>query len=381
MHPEDALDVLLNERAAGHAPRPASRLANDDLTPLLEAAARLDSLHDAAPSAAFADDLEQRMLARLGQRPQSARQGRLGQGRLVSRITGIGAAPAMRLAWAAIAATLLLTIGVGVITAQAAPGQPLYIVRQLAQHAAADVFPSPTSASLAALTRANTDLAAYDAEIARGDDAAALTTLRALHADDAQAASDAAALQDASARQGALAQLAQFRGRAQPDLRASLASLTWQGRAQVTDQLRDWGDTTLAVTQARVLADNTATQSSHASGKSALIVVSGAGFASGAQTLVNGQAAEEVISLTPTHITARFDTSAVNGTTLVVAIENPDGTVAFTTQVERDDNGAPGHVATPGSGDHGGNHGGANGAGDATTPAPDADPTSSATPR
>ncbi len=380
MHPDDALDVLLNERAAEHARsgqtlHPASKQVGDDLAPLLEVAARLDLLHDAAPSAAFADDLEQRVLARLGQRSQPERRGWL-----TSRIAGVGATSA-RLAWAGIAAALLLTIGLGVFTAQAAPGQPLYPVRQLAQHAAANVFPSPTSAAFAALTRANADLAAYDAALARGDTAAALTTLRALRADDAQAASDAIALHDASARQAALAQLAQFRRRAQPDLRASLAALTWQGRAQVTDQLRAWGDTTLAVAQARVLADSSSGQNPRASDKSALLVVSGAGFAPGAQALVNGQAAGVVISLTPTHMTARVETSAVNGTTLVIAIENPDGTVAVTTQVVRDDNAAPGHTATPDNGDHGGNHSGADGASDESTPSPGADVTSATTVR
>jgi hypothetical protein len=378
MHPDDALDVLLNERAAEHARagralHSANKQANDELAPLLEAAARLNPLHDAAPSAAFADDLEQRVLARLGQRSQPVQRGRL-----TSFGAGVGAAPA-KLAWAGIAAALLLTIGLGVFTAQAAPGQPLYPVRQLAQHAAANVFPAPTSAALAALTRANADLAAYDAATARGDTAAALATLPALRADDAQASSDAIALQDASARQAALAQVAQFRRRAQSDLRASLAALTWEGRAQVTDQLRAWGDATLMVAQARVLADSSSEQNPRPGDNSALLVVTGAGFAPGAQALVNGQAVGTLISLTPTRMTTRIDTRVVNGTTLVIAIENPDGTVAMTAQVARDDNGAPDHTATPGGGNHGGNHGGGDGSGSESTPSPGADATSAKT--
>lgn len=373
MHPEDALDVLLTERAsnrtgAGRMPSAPRTLAAADeaLRPLVDAAARLDPLADAAPSAAFTAELEQRLMARMRERvPQPERPARpapaspaAGSRRttvLSGMLRGVS-----HPAWAGIAAALLLTIGLGVFTAQAAPGQPFYTVRQFAQRMAAQAFPSPTVSVKDALAHAQADLSAYDAAIARGDTSAALGDLRALRADDAEAASAANAVSDPGARQTDAQQVTQFREAAAVRLRQSLAALDWRGRAQVTDALRVWGDTNLVVTEARILNDSSNSgQGQHDSSKgdTAVLQVVGAGFADGSQVLVNGQPVGSPLSQSPTVIRVRMPTSDLNDTKAVIAVEESDGTVAIAARVEGGDAGQPGAAGTPGSGDNKGDQG------------------------
>lgn len=362
MQPDETLDRLLTERIQRGAvvaiPREQPQ-ADAELTPLLEAVARLDPLREARPSTAFAADLEQRLIARMAGLEQAAPMGArethtpaLIAPRSLRRASGAHAPhiPA-RLTWISVAAALALTIGLGVFTAQAAPGGPLYSVREFAQHVAAQAFPSPTAAAQSALAQANADLAAYQSAIARGDSTAALAALAALRSDDARAEQDINALQDASARKAMQARLEQFRQGAAADLRASLSALDWQGRAKVTDALRAWGATTLRVTQARLMS--AAGEDPHAkSGGDLLLTVSGAGFTSGAQVLVNGQAVGEVIAVSPAQVKARVASGAVAGSALVVGIETSDGEVAITTSVRQDGHTAPviNPAATPGNG-------------------------------
>ncbi len=394
VHPEDALDVLLTERAnsrsgAGRmASVPRSMAPADDaLRPLMDAAAHLDTLADAAPSAAFTAELEQRLMARMQERAaqsqRSARPLRPSQG--AGARPGTVSSGALRgwshPAWAGIAAALLLTIGLGVFTAQAAPGQPLYTVRELAQHMAAQAFPSATASVKDALAHAEADLAAYNTAIAHGDTSAALGDLRALRADDADAAQRANALSDPSARQAASLQVAQFRQTAGVDLRQSLSTLDWQGRAQVTDVLRAWGDTTLVVTEARVLSDpSSASQGQHGVGASdtALLQVGGAGFADGSQVLVNGQPVGALVSLSPTTITVRVQTTDLSDGKLVIAVEESDGTVAIAARLDGNGAGQPGSGGTSGSGDHKGDSGSTSTPDATSTHIPSPEPTDSA---
>lgn len=365
MQPEEMLDRLLTERVrrGGVALAPERRQASTDptLEPLLYAVARLDALRDAAPSAEFAADLERRMLERMGQTatrpttPSAAqteiihpepRSLRAAGSRGAARIPG-------RVAWAAVAAALALTIGLGVFTAQAAPGAPLYPVRQFAQHVASQTFPAPTETAQAALARARADLLAYASDVARDDPTSALVALGALRADDAQAAQDAAAISDPGARQAMQQRVAQFRQGSAADLRASLAIFDWRGRAQVTDALRAWGATSLRVTQARLLSNASSAQNPHTSSGSATVnvLISGAGFTPGAEILVNGAAVGAIDSLSPTQIKARLPDSAVVAQTLVVGVQTSDDAVAITSNVIRDDHGAPDHSSASGASD------------------------------
>ncbi|HET9109774.1 MAG TPA: hypothetical protein VFN78_03005 [Ktedonobacterales bacterium] len=382
MHPEDALDVLLTERANNRAgagrPVTTSRTmgtADETLRPLVAVAARLDPLADAAPSAAFTADLEQRLMARMRERvaqPQQPMRPAPSSPAAGSRRTPVVSGILRGVshpAWAGIAAALLLTIGLGVFTAQAAPGQPFYTVRQLAQRMAAQAFPSPTVSVKDALAHAQADLSAYNAAIARGDTSAALGDLRSLRADDAEAATVAIAISDPGARQTASQQVTQFREAAAVDLRQSLAALDWRGRAQVTNALRAWGDTSLVVTDARIVSDSTSPgQGQHDSGKgvTALLQVAGAGFADGSQVLVNGQPVGSPLSQSPTLIRVRVQTGDLNDANLVIAVEESDGTVAIAARIDDADGGQPGAVETPGSGDNKGDQGA--GSGSSSTP-------------
>lgn len=378
MQPEEMLDLLLTERiqrgAVAALPR-ERRQVDAELSPLLAVAARLDELRDTRPSATFADDLERRLMARMGEAPQPAST--------VPAGASVGARPTprsprsahvartpripARLAWISVAAALALTIGLGVFTAQAAPGGPLYPVREFAQHVAAQTFPSPTAAAQSALARASADLGAYQSAIGRGDTPAALAALAALRVDDAQAAQDIAALPDASARKAMQERLARFRQGAATDLRASLAALDWQARAQVTDALRAWGETKLRVTQAHLLSGEASAQDPHAGGGAVIVIVSGDGFTPGSQVLVNGAPAGVMLALSPAQIKVRVDASAVAEQDLVIGVETSDGAVAITMNILRDDHATPGHAPTPGSD---GNHTGGDGAVANPSPSP-----------
>lgn len=375
MHREDELDALLESRARGFAP---TSTVSEEVAPLLAAAARLDSLRDAAPSSAFASDLEARLMARMAQtEAQTQPDRRSATQRRVLRM------PA-RAAWAAVAAVLLLTVGLGAFTAQAAPGAPLYVVRKFAQTLAAQAL--PTADPLSHLAQARSDLAAYEAAIAASNEPAALTALGKLRADDAHVAESIAQVSDSAVRQQAQTQLSDFRLDAENQLRASLASLDWSGRAQVTDALRGWGNTSLVVTLARIQADTSSSQGANTSSDAgtALIDAHGAGFSAQSQLLVNGQPGGQIISQTPTDLIVRVTTkslSTVDAESLAIGVENADGTVAYTTRVERDDHSAPGASETPAPGDHSSNHSGStntNGDGsskDATrTPTPEESP-------
>ena len=379
MSSEEELDALLDERMRGRAPRgPVSR----DVAPLLSTAARLDPLREATPSSAFAADLERRLLAHMADRSALPTEKLLAQPPLPQPQRRLGPIHlSQRAAWAAIAAALLLVAGLGALTAQAAPGAPLYVVRQLAQTLAAKALPSPTQDPQASLAQARADLAAFDTAIASANAPAALGALNKLRADDAETAQRIADVSDDTTRQAEQTQLTDFRQGAASDLRASLPSLDWQARAQVTSELRAWGNANLVVTDARILPDTAASQgaSSAASGSasgSLLIEARGAGFVTGSQLLVNGQPSGEIISLSPTQITVRVTANAVSfgaSGSLVIGVENPDNTVAMTTHVEREDQGNGSDTsATPGVGDHTGDQTGTATPGADATHTPDA---------
>lgn len=368
MHREDELDNLLADRARGRALRSMGNreAVNHEIEPLLAAAARLDALHDAVPSRAFTADLEERLMARMSQLPAPAQPAQM-ERRSTRQANLFHMSP--RIAWAAVAAALLLTIGLGAFTAKAAPGGPLYAVRQFAQTLAGQALPSPTVDPLATLAQARADLKAYDADIANADEASALVALRHLRSDDARAAAGIDALSDASVRQTDRSLLSVFRQSAITDLRTSFSALDWQGRAQVTDVLRVWGNTSLIVTQARILSDTSGSQSGKTppGGATLLIEARGAGFVQGAQLLLNGQPVGALISLTPTRLLARLSASDVDAGSVVIGVENPDGTVAIASSLQRDDHSGPGAAATPG--DHSGNHSGSS-TGASRTPTP-----------
>ncbi len=356
MGPEDQLDALLDQRMSGRVQRGA---ISDELRPLVSAAARLDSFRDAAPSSAFSRDLEARLLARVTQSAGAAHAHER-PSTPTRRPVDIrhGAIPLRtRATWAGIAAALLVTIGLGALTAKAAPGGPLYAVRQFAQTIAAHTLPAPSVDSSALVATLQADLTAYDQAIAQGDTSAALSALAKLRTDDQQAAKLIATISDAKSSVSAQTQLAAFHSTANGDLRASLPKLNLQGRAQVTDLLRDWGFTSLVVTRAHISVDGKSTShDSHGSTSSSdtstaagtfIVDVHGNGFGQGAEVLINGQPYSDVLQVTSTEISIRVQQSELGEGNVAIGVENADGTVAFAPSVQRDESTDSGAAATP----------------------------------
>lgn len=354
MGPEDQLDALLDQALSGRTQRSA---VSDELKPLISAAARLDAFRDATPADAFSRDLEARLLARMAQ-PAVAAHGRerpseVTRGPVHLRRDAIPLRT--RAAWAGIAAALLVTIGLGALTAKAAPGGPLYLVRQFAQSIAAHALPSSTVDASALIAQLQADLAAYDHANTQGDMPAALAALAKLRTDDQHAARLIGTISDAKSLASAQAQLAAFHASANGDLRASLPGLSLPGRAAVTDLLREWGYSTLTVKSAHISADSKPTnRDTHSStsgtdGASVIVEVHGTGFDASARVLINGQPYGSILAQSATSITVRAPQSALGGGQWVIGVENGDGTVAFAATSQRDDQAGSSADGTPGA--------------------------------
>jgi hypothetical protein len=370
MRPEDELDALLSDSTQ-------AQRASRELRPLLNVAARFAPLREAAPDRAFADDLEAQLMAHMAQRAVTQPVRAIPPAPPARRLSHISP----RVGWAATAAALLLTIGLGALTAKASPGAPLYVVRQFAQTLAAQALSTPTADPNVALARAQADLAAFQTANASGNEAATLAALSRLRADDALASRQTVAISDTATRQSVQAKISAFRTSAQADLRASLAWLGWQSRAKVTDVLRDWGDTSLLVSEIDIQSDSSSGDSGGqkpANNSTTLIYVHGTGFTSGTQLLLNGAPIGVRVSLTDTQLVMRVPATALNSQeshNLALAVANPDGTVAIARDSKRDDHGSSSASATPGSTDQGGDHGGSSGS---TGGSPDATATANA---
>lgn len=357
MRPEDQLDALLDQQLSGRMQRAA---VSDELRPLISAAARLDNFRDAMPSSAFSHNLEARLLAHMSQSAGAApvHERSSASSRRPVEVVFDAIPLRTRMAWAGIAAALFVTIGLGALTAKAAPGSPLYAVRQVAQSIAAHALPAPSVDTAALVAQLQADLATYDQAIAQGDTSAALSALAKLRTDDQHAAKLIATIPDAKASVSAQAQLAAFHSTSNGDLRASLSRLNLQGRAEVTDLLRDWGFTSLVVTRAHISADSKSTSTSHDTHGSStapdtstagtiIVDVHGNGFDSDAKVLINGQAYSNVLQVNSTEISVRVEQSALGAGQVVIGVENADGTVAFAPTAQRDETGGSGAAVTP----------------------------------
>lgn len=342
MRPEDQLDALLDQALSGRTQR---SVVSDELKPLISAAARLDTFRDAMPTDAFSRDLEARLLAHMSASPvvTPVRERPSEATRSPVQIKRNAIPLRTRAAWAAIAAALLVTIGLGALTAKAAPGGPLYLVREFAQSIASHALPSSTVDVAALVAQLQGDLAAYDHAIAQGDIPAATSALAKLRTDDQRAARQIGTISDAKSLASAQAQLAAFHASANGDLRASLPAMSIQGRAAVTDLLREWRYTTLTVKSARISADgkpashDTHGSSSGSAGPSVIVEVRGAGFDAGARVLINGQPYSSILAQSATSITLRAPQSALGEGQWMIGVENGDGTVAFAATSQRDD--------------------------------------------
>lgn len=433
MLPEDRLDALLSSRGA--TPQPYAALSDGDAEfgPLLAVAAQLAVLAEARPSATFAQALEDRFLARAaaltevgmatqvgyntptipgsdfptlpdaqaltdaraGTSTRSARQReprpQRGLALLLSRYP--------RLVPQAIAASLVLILGAGTLTAAAAagPGSVLFPLHRFEQGVQLGLSGSPADRFKLHLAYASDALTTLDGMRGTSStttrDAAtyaqALTTLR----DEEHAAENELTRVTDSAEHDALAtQLQAFRSRATHDLYVALspdAALSWQNRVATTQVLGQLGAQVPHIDAVRIshVLDSTHTGDSGVSAsrdaQTWKVTISGTGFTPGAVIMIDGHVAGTVTDLSPTQIIAlvKADDAAMHG--VAIGVEEPDGTAAQATRSilgDDDHPGSPNATATPsdhsGDGDthSGDNHGGKGGQGGTPTPTPTTTP-------
>ncbi len=344
----DQLDALLTARRAG-ATAPHARMAPAGLAPLLAAADTLAPFADAQPSAGFAARLEARLMARVeageGARPVAA----IAPARARARSARLA-----RLTWAAVAACVLLGMMVGALTASAHPGAPLYSLRKAVEGIGADLTGGPAATARDNLQRASAALAAFNAAASQGDNTAALTALGQLTQADHQAADAIAQVGDSGQRAALQSQLDSLRSQEVSDLRAGLSNLDWPARIQVTNALRALNATRLVVTSARIIgaSGGGANSTGHDGngvrpGGQVTVIVTGAGFSTGAVLLINGQQTGVVDSVTQDTLVAHLDAKALDAAVTSVGVGEPDGSAAITTHIESDGH-ASGEGATPG---------------------------------
>ncbi len=422
MLPEDRFDALLSSRRT--LPQPYASLNDDDATfaPLLAAASQLAVLADARPSASFAQALEARFLAHavtLADANSATLLGSITQtppasdyptlpatrtiaGAPVNAPTRQREMPSRRgvtslrsrfprLLPQAIAASLVLILGVGTLTAAAAarPGRFLFPLRRFEQGlqlglsgSAADRFRLHLGYANDALT--TLDSMHGDSDHGKSAYAQALTTL----SDEERAAeTELAAVPSGAERDTLTAQLQAFKTQATHDLYAivgSSAALDWQNRVATTQVLGQLGAQVPHIDAVRLSRiDDTSRTGTSTSGSrdshSWQVTISGTGFTPGAQVMLNGHPAGTVTQLSPTQIVAVDDSGMAAG---LIGIQEPDGTAAQANNGSLNDDGhsgTPGVIATPttrsgdthsGDGDtHGGKPGGQN-ATPVVTPSP-----------
>lgn len=429
MLPEDRFDALLSSR--GTLPQPYASLSDDDATfaPLLAAASQLAVLADARPSASFAQALEARFLARavaladadsatlLGSNTQAppgndyptipvartfagtpastpTRQREMPPRRGVTSLRS----RFPRLLPQAIAASLVLILGVGTLTAAAAarPGSFLFPLRRFEQGVQLGLSGSAADRFRLHLGYANDALTTLDSVHGDSDHSKSAYTqaLTTLSDEERAAEKELAAVPSGTERDTLTAQLQAFKTQAAHDLFAILgssAALDWQNRVAATQVLGQLGAQVPHIDAVRLSRiDDTSHTGDSVSGSrdthSWQVTISGTGFTPGAQVMLNGHTAGTVTQLSPAQIIALVKTDDSGIAAGLIGIEESDGTAAQANDSTLNDDGhsgAPGVIATPtsrsgdnhsGDGDtHGGKPGGPNATPNATpevTPTP-----------
>lgn len=395
MLPEDRLDALLSPR--GTPPQPYTGQNGDDATfaPLLAAAAQLAVLADARPTASFAQALEARFLARAvtladagrashpayntqssldseyptlpaaytyaGAPARARERPRAGQStrqRETQQLRGVALLRSryQRLLPQAIAASLILLLGVGALTAAAAagPGSFLFPLHRLEQGVQLGLSGSAADRFRLHLGYANDALATLDAARGASDHgksayAQALATL----SDEVRATKkELAAVPPGTEHDDLANQLQAFETRATHDLFAVVSpgsALSWQNRVATTLVLGQLGALVPHIGTVHISrADDTShTGDSGSSTKdthSWQVTISGSGFTPGAEITLNGHTAGTVTKLSPTQIVALVKTDDTGISAGAIGIKEPDGTAA---QVNDGATGDDGHNGSP----------------------------------
>jgi hypothetical protein len=408
MRSEDRLDALLTRRVET---RRSWQSANDigdtgDLQPLMDAADRLAEVADENPSDDFVARLEALFFARaasLRERvgtaplPQTddatslplldappylgydvptipgiewgavSNDATLPDGAPVQRPIGTRRRPMRqpmrqqvwrRVLWTALAATLLIAIGLTTFTAaaQAGPGSPLYGLRQWEQNLQANIIGSAVDRTQFHIGNAQDALDALNAAIANHHTDSTYDDALATFRNEARAAATNLDRVPAGKERDALAsQLELLHTTGIADLHTALPSLSWPQRIETTSVLSEIGDQVLIVAQVSMVYSE---RGQHLW----IITISGSGFQQGAVLLVNGQPVNATTSVTPATVVAKITGDDSTPQPSTIGIGNSDLTAAVTTSITshemNDDDGTPGTRETPEIGDPSGSHDG-----------------------
>lgn len=268
-----------------------------------------------------------------------------------------------RLLWPAIAAALLLAIGMTTLTAAASagPGSPLYGLRRWEQNLQVTLAGSAADRTKLHIGYARAALTALEAAADQNDVGAPYDDALTTFLDETRAAvTSLDEVPAGSVRDALLLQLEQVMAQGRAGLHRALAVLPWTKRVVTTTALADIGDDVLHVTQAVMV------YSDH--GQHLWQVnITGSGFQKGAMLLVNGQPAGTVVSVTPTTLVAQLPGDDSASLPRSIGVANPDNTAAQTSAInshEHADDATPSPNITPTVDDHGGDdHGGNSGPG------------------
>jgi hypothetical protein len=368
---EDRLDALLSNKDGSD---PWLLPPADELAPLVMAAHRLDTLRTATPRAAFGDALHARLLAHAATL-QTTEQMSQGNGAVVGATTvtrtrtlpwaerlrrrEAGSGPRRRFRsplWrVAAAAVLLIFVGGGLLAAaaSAAPGSPLYGLRRWEQDTRASLA-SPADRVRLHLGYAKDALHAYDGIVSHhAGDPAYSDALATLIAEEQAAARDLASVPAGGEHDDLARQLSALHQQTRADLHSALSQIGWEDRVSTTSALAALGEQVLVVASAHIRRDD------GGSGHGTIawrIEVHGSGFADGAIVMLDGRQVGVVVVVTPALVVAVVQ-GADPPSGAMIGIQNPDGTAAQTSNIQRDASkgpeATPEDTMTPG-GSHGG---------------------------
>ena len=448
MLPEDRLDALLSTRGALSLLPPPSAWPSDEdaaLGPLLAAAARLAPLTESWPDATFAQALEERLLARAaalagadlptqigytaptlpgsdfptlpgaqtyadtyagaptqaGSHPSAEPMWRNASSRSGStpsvgrretrerRGFSLRRSRYPRLLPQAIAASLLLLLTVGTLTAAAAagPGSFLFPLHRIEQGIQLGLSGSAADRVRLHLGYASNALTALNATQGRGarNESAYAQALATLRDEERAAEQELVAVPAGTEHDDLSAQLQSFKTRATHDLYAALSAdnaLDWQNRVATTLALGQLGARVPRVDTVRIVrAESDGRSGDDASGSardshSWMVTITGDGFMQGTVVSINGHSAGTVVQLSAKQIVALIKADDPRQLAGVIGVEALDGTAAQTSNITLIDGG---HIstlpatATPGSHSDDG-HSGKGGSHDGT-PTPTVTPT------
>lgn len=396
MKPDDRLDgqldAQLDARLDAWLAQPGQRdlPAEDEFAAPLAAAARLAPLREAAPSPEFARILEQQLVARadhqraVQQAHQATRQPSAQvsvatpdderdnfpvalEARRGPRGQRSRAARTPRALWPLLAASILLALGVGTVTASAHadPSSPLYGLHRTMENAQVQFASSPQQRFQLHVQYANEALSALDAAAHDGDASAYATALSTLQSETAAAKQALAAIPAGSNTDALANQLSDLRTHSRQDLASHLGGLDWANRVATTSAMGTLGAAVPHVGSVTITREDGQGQgtSQQVTTRTDQVVVSGSGFEAGVTLVANGQPVGQVTPITIA--SAQLVVSVPHGTldgVHNIGVSNPDGTAAQTSNisVQQDagnsnngDNGntkRPTPTATPGHG-------------------------------